>query len=89
VNAWRLAGVGGSIALLAGCAGSRPPYVVLFDSYFPSWLLCAVAGCVAAIAMRAVLVRCGVDEYLPLRFLAYLSFAGAVMFLLSLVLFAR
>jgi len=75
--------------LLGGCNADRAPYVVLLNSYFPSWLACAVAGCIAALLMRVVLVRCGVDEHLPLRFLAYLSFAAAVMFLLSLSLFAR
>ncbi|MGE8658721.1 MAG: YtcA family lipoprotein [Achromobacter sp.] len=74
---------------LAGCAQSRPPYVVLFDSYFPSWIACAVAGCLAAIIMRVLLVRAGIDELLPFNFLTYLAFAAAVMFLLSLLIFSR
>ncbi|RIQ73398.1 hypothetical protein D0839_02780 [Bordetella avium] len=75
--------------LLTGCAGDRPPYVVLFNSYFPSWLLCATAGCIAALVLRVILVRTGVDEYLPLHLLTYLAFAAAVMFLLSLTIYAR
>lgn len=75
--------------LLAGCAQSRPPYVVVFHSYFPSWIACAAAGCVAALLMRVLLVKWGIDELLPVHFLTYLAFAAAVMFLLSLVLFSR
>lgn len=77
------------LPLLAGCSANRPPYVVLFHSYFPSWIACAAAGCIAAVLLRVVLVRRGVDEYLPLHLLTYLAFAAAVMFLLSLLIFAR
>ncbi|MDH0090293.1 MULTISPECIES: YtcA family lipoprotein [Achromobacter] len=75
--------------ILSGCGQARPPYVVLFNSYFPSWIVCAAAGCIAAIIMRVMLVRWGVDEYLPFHFLTYLAFAAAVMFLLSLLIFSR
>lgn len=75
--------------LLTGCTSAIPPYVVLFNSYFPSWLLCAAIGCIAALLARVVLVRVGIDEYLPFPFLAYASIAAAVMFLISLLVFAR
>ncbi len=75
--------------LLSGCASSQPPYIVLFNSYFPSWIVCAAAGCIAALLMRVLLVRWGIDEFLPFHFLTYLAFAAAVMFLLSLLVFAR
>jgi hypothetical protein len=74
---------------LTGCAQGRPPYVVLFNSYFPSWIACAAAGCIAALIMRVLLVRWGIDELLPVHFLTYLAFAAAVMFLLSLLIFSR
>lgn len=79
----------GAAQLLAGCSGALPPYVVVFESYFPSWLICAALGCVAALLARVVLVRLGVDEYLPLPFLTYLAMAAIVMFSLSLLIFAR
>ncbi|OZI72267.1 hypothetical protein CAL22_13480 [Bordetella genomosp. 12] len=74
---------------LAGCSTSRPPYVVVFHSYFPSWIPCAIGGCIAAVLLRVILVRRGLDEYLPLHLLTYLAFAAAVMFMLSLLIFAR
>lgn len=75
--------------LLTGCSSPLPPYVVLFDSYFPSWLVCFAAGCVAALLMRVLLVRWGVDEYIPFHLLTYLAVAATVAFLLSLLIFAR
>lgn len=78
------------LPLLTGCGTTvQPPYVVIFESYFPSWIACAVAGCIAAVLLRVWLVRKGIDEYLPLHLLTYLSVAAAVMFLLSLTVFAR
>lgn len=78
------------LPLLTGCSATvQPPYVVIFESYFPSWIACAVAGCIAALVLRVVLVRKGIDEYLPLHLLTYLAVAAAVMFLLSLTIFAR
>ncbi|MVW77710.1 YtcA family lipoprotein [Bordetella sp. 02P26C-1] len=78
-----------AMLLLAGCSAALPPYVVVFESYFPSWLICAALGCVAALIARVVLVRLGLDEFLPLPFVTYLAIAAIVMFLLSLLLFAR
>lgn len=75
--------------LLTGCTSAHPPYVVLFNSYFPSWLLCATIGCIAALIARVVLVRLGIDECLPFPFLVYVSIAAAVMFSISLLVFAR
>lgn len=78
-----------SVVLLSGCATALPPYVVLFESYFPSWLVCAAAGCVAALVARVLLVRLAIDEYLPFPLLTYLAIAAIVMFLLSLLVFSR
>lgn len=75
--------------LLGGCSDSMPPYVVIFESYFPSWLICAALGCVAALIARVLLVRWAIDEYLPFPLLTYLAIAVVVMFLISLLVFAR
>jgi hypothetical protein len=78
-----------ALLLLAGCSPAMPPYVVIFESYFPSWLICAALGCVVALLARVLLARLGVDEYLPLPFVTYLAIAAIVMFVLSLSIFAR
>lgn len=75
--------------LLTGCGIEQAPYIVLFESYFPSWIACAVFGIVCAVILRAVLIHVGIDEYLPFRFPTYLAFALAIMFLSSLLLFSR
>ncbi|MCS3509257.1 YtcA family lipoprotein [Achromobacter sp. JUb104] len=75
--------------LLAGCSPRSAPYVTVFDSYFPAWILCAVIGMVGASLARVLLVRWGIDEVLPWRVLVYLCLAAALMFLTSLVFFTR
>ena len=59
---------------LAGCqrAPAAPAFDV-FGSYFPAWIVCALAGLVAALVSRAVFIRIGIDEHLPVRLLVYLS----------------
>jgi MFS superfamily sulfate permease-like transporter len=75
--------------MLAGCSPRSAPYVTVFDSYFPAWILCAVIGMVGASLVRVLLVRWGIDEVLPWRVLVYLCLAAALMFLTSLVFFTR
>lgn len=75
--------------MLAGCSPRSAPYVTVFDSYFPAWILCAVIGMVGASLARVLLVRWGIDEVLPWRVLVYLCLAAALMFLTSLVFFTR
>ncbi|CAM4166010.1 hypothetical protein [Kerstersia similis] len=75
--------------LLTGCGIQQAPYIVLFESYFPSWIACATFGCIAAVVLRFGLIRIGIDEHLPFRFLTYVAFALAVMFLSSLLIFSR
>lgn len=75
--------------LLAGCSSRSAPYVTVFDSYFPAWILCAVIGIVGASLVRVLLVRWGLDEELPFRTPVYLCLAAALMFLSSLLFFTR
>jgi cation transporter-like permease len=75
--------------LLSGCAPRSAPYVTVFDSYFPAWILCAVIGVVGASLVRVLLVRWGIEDVMPLRVLVYLSLAAALMFLSSLLFFTR
>lgn len=73
----------------AGCARPVAPTLSVGGSYFPSWLMCGLAGIALAVMMRVVLVRMGIDELLPVRLLVYTCLALAFAFGLSLCLFSR
>jgi len=74
---------------LTGCSGTRSPEVPLFGAYFPSWLVCLIAGTIGAVIMRVVLVRVGIDEGLPFRLLTYACIAAVIGFGLALTVFGR
>jgi hypothetical protein len=57
---------------LAGCTGA--PSENILGSYFPSWMLCVLAGIGAAILVRQGLVAVGIDKALPAPLLVYLAF---------------
>jgi YtcA-like protein len=57
---------------LAGCTGA--PSENILGSYFPSWMLCVLAGIGAAILVRQGLVTVGIDKALPAPLLVYLAF---------------
>lgn len=59
----------GPALLLTGCHAS--PSLDILGSYFPSWLLCAVIGIVLTIAIYIILLKTGIDEFLPARLLIY------------------
>lgn len=74
---------------LAGCTGQTSPSVPLFGAYFPSWLICVVAGVVGAVAVRGLFVRLGIDDVLPWRLLVYTCLAAAIGFVLALTIYGR
>ncbi|MBJ3778464.1 YtcA family lipoprotein [Acuticoccus mangrovi] len=74
---------------LAGCSPAAAPAVPFLGAYFPSWLLSSFAGIAAALVVRAIFVRIGLDDVLPMRLLVYLSLAAAVGFLVSIAVFGR
>ncbi len=57
----------GVIMTLAGCTSPGAPSLILFGAYFPGWILCAVAGIVAAIVARIAMVMSGLSNALPLQ----------------------
>ena len=61
--------------LLSGC--SSAPSRNILGSYFPSWMICALIGMGATVAVRAVLARAGIDEELPMPIVVYLAIATA------------
>ena len=63
------------------------PQINVIGSFFPSWMLCAAIGIVAAVLARHLFVRVGVDPYLGPRMLVYPSLAILVTLLLWVALF--
>jgi len=56
---------------LTGCSGA--PALNILGSYFPSWMLCVLAGIGAAIVVHRGLVAVGIDKTLPAPLLVYLA----------------
>ncbi|HLZ65554.1 MAG TPA: YtcA family lipoprotein [Aliidongia sp.] len=63
---------------VAGC--SPAPSQSILGSYFPSWMLCALAGIGLTIVVRQLLGALGLDKALPAPLLVYLAFATAFAF---------
>ncbi len=61
--------------LVSGC--SSAPSRNILGSYFPSWMICALIGMGATVALRTVLAKAGIDEELPMPIVVYLAFATA------------
>jgi len=66
------------IVTLTGCDGS--PSRNILGSYFPSWMVCALAGMVLALLARAVLKGTGILEELPAPLVVLMAFGCAVTF---------
>jgi len=73
--------LGAGLALsfaLAGC--SQAPSQNILGSYFPSWMLCALAGIGLTVVARQLLGAVGLDRALPVPLLVYLALATAFAF---------
>ena len=70
---WSVLTVAGLV--LAGC--SRAPSQNVLGSFFPSWLICAGLGVVAAIVAWRLLLLVRVAEEVPAAPLMYVAFAAA------------
>jgi hypothetical protein len=51
------------------------PQINIIGSFFPSWMLCAFIGILAALVTRGLFVRAGIDPYVGPRALVYPSLA--------------
>jgi Na+/phosphate symporter len=76
-----------SLFLLNGCHSS--PSQDILGSYFPSWMLCAVIGIVLTVIIHIVLVKTGIDEFIPVKLLVYLGLIIALTFLIWLIWFGN
>jgi hypothetical protein len=72
---------------LSGC--SRAPTMDLFGSYFPAWMLCAVLGVAAAVAIRQILMVAGVSDYVVAPLLTYAALALSATLLAWLLWFGH
>jgi len=72
---------------VSGC--SHAPTLDLLGSYFPAWMLCAVAGILAAVIIRQILALAGIHEYVLVPLLTYTGFAVSVALLLWLFWFGH
>ena len=66
---------------LLGLSGCSPaPSQNILGSYFPSWMLCALAGLGMTVVVRQVFVLVGIDKSLPVPLVVYLALAVAFAF---------
>jgi hypothetical protein len=71
------------LCTLCGCNGS--PSRNILGSYFPSWMVCALGGLVAALAARVALQATGLLIELPAPLVVLLAVGCATTFALWLV----
>ena len=64
--------IGSAVVLQACSPTARSPSIPIFGSYFPAWVLCAVAGILIALVLRVVFIALHIDEHLPAAPLVYL-----------------
>ena len=81
----RSIGSTGFAFLLTSC--DRMPVQVIAGSFFPSWLLAAVLGIVAAILIRLLLLWSGVNAGLPVPLLFYPAVAASAAMAIWLLCF--
>jgi hypothetical protein len=71
------------IGAMGGCSGS--PSRNILGSYFPSWMVCALAGLVVALIARVALKAAGLLAELPAPLVVFLSIGCATTFALWLL----
>lgn len=63
---------------VTGC--SPAPSQTILGSYFPSWMVCTLAGMGATLVVRQILILAGIDKTLPVPLLVYLALVIAFAF---------
>jgi hypothetical protein len=71
------------ICMISGCSAS--PSRSILGSYFPSWMVCALIGLMAALVARVVLKATGLLAELPAPLVVLLSIGCATTFALWLL----
>jgi len=75
-NRYRRVGFGAMAVTISACSAS--PSRNILGAYFPSWMICAVAGVAAALVARAVLSSAGLLEEIPAPAVVLMVLAVAV-----------
>jgi hypothetical protein len=65
------------------------PSLTIFGAFFPSWMLCALIGVVAAVAAYVALSRTRLGSEIKPALLAYPSIALSVTFMLWLTFYGH
>lgn len=65
------------------------PSLNIFGTFFPSWMLCAILGIVAAALAYAVLSRTRLGQEIRPALVAYASVALSVTFILWLTFYGQ
>jgi hypothetical protein len=73
------------VGLLPSC--SRSPSISVLGAYFPDWLFCIVGAVVAAVLIRLLLLRAGLDDWLDPPAVAYPALVALLAFVGWLVFF--
>lgn len=81
--AMRFCCVAAVLGALSGCDGA--PSRNILGSYFPSWMVCALAGIALALIARVIFKASGLLEQLPVPFVVMLAIACAGTFALWLL----
>ncbi|QBR02101.1 YtcA family lipoprotein [Paraburkholderia pallida] len=71
--------------LLQGC--SRSPSTSVLGAYYPDWLFCLVGAVVAAVVIRLLLLRAGLEDWLDPPAVGYPSLVALLAFVGWLLFF--
>lgn len=73
------------IALFDLTACSSSPSRNILGSYFPSWMICALAGMCLTIVVRWFLIKLDIDQEMPVPLVVYLALTIAFTFAIWLL----
>ena len=68
------------VLLLAGCLSgcNAAPTQSILGSFFPSWMICALAGIAGTVVVRLILSVTGIERSVPAPLLVHLAMAVAI-----------
>jgi len=72
---------------LTSCGQRGAPVIVMFGSYFPSWIFYFVFAVVITILLRVLFIKIGFDDLIEYKLLFYISLMLILAFFSSLLFF--
>lgn len=83
-----LLGLAGTLPLISGCSsGRRSPAIDFFGSYFPSWMVCILAGIALTAVARRIFVALEIDRHLRPAPVVYFCLIAVFTFALWIIFF--